>query len=80
MTTRCLASEPTNFDLPDWEWPKDLEEKHPPVRLDFILLSSSLVTRGGVVAGFDIDGTTRNMSDHFPMSASWEADRDYPLY
>lgn len=81
MSQHCLASEPTQFEVPDWEWPKSVGEKHPAVRLDFILVSTSLALGGRKLsAGFDVDQTTTNMSDHFPMSASWDADREYPLY
>jgi endonuclease/exonuclease/phosphatase family metal-dependent hydrolase len=81
MAQHCLASEPTKFKVPVWEWP-DIEELHPAVRLDYILVSFS-IARGGlkdVVAGFDVNLTTSNMSDHYPMSASWKTTETFPLY
>jgi endonuclease/exonuclease/phosphatase family metal-dependent hydrolase len=80
----CPATEPTNYST---EWPNlPNNEKHPFVRLDFILVSSALLTRrhrplqDTVKAYVDVTNRTKLMSDHFPMALEWFYDEDFDLF
>ncbi len=79
----CPASEPTKYST---EWP-DLPngEKHPFVRLDYILVSDALIEphdvhESPINAYIDHDNRTELMSDHFPMAMDWVLDRGYQLF
>lgn len=84
MQQFCSYTEPTRYNP---EWPEDLQDKldHPRIRLDYILLSQSLLrSRIGSSEGsqqatktlsftsyVDKTNITDYISDHYPVIVSW---------
>lgn len=58
------------------QWPLQ-NDSHPYIRLDFILLSRSILKNVGesrnspIKAGVDMSNVTEILSDHYPVYASW---------
>ena len=83
VKSTCPATEPTQYSM---EWP-DLPngEKHPAVRLDYVLLSPAIVQDSllgsEALRGFvESNNRTKLMSDHLPMSVEWGISGGYDLY
>jgi len=89
MQRQCAATEPTKYSS---EWPQlPNNEKHPFVRLDYILVSPAIVRDAeeshlGVLNGenfnafVEVTNATRHMSDHFPMEVRWAEKDGYDLF
>lgn len=89
MQKQCAATEPTRYSS---EWPKlPDDEKHPFVRLDYILVSPAVVrdarkSRLGVFddktfdAFVEVTNATQEISDHFPMEVRWAEKNGYDLF
>jgi len=78
MTTRCLKSVPTDFST---EWTTDVAKKHPPVRVDFALVSPAILRqgRGLVEAAVERTHLTGAISDHYPVELSFDIGEEYDL-
>jgi len=89
MQRQCAATEPTKYSS---EWPKlPGNEKHPFVRLDYILVSPAVirdaqVSQLGVLdnkkfnAFVEVTNDTEHISDHFPMEVRWAEKDGYDLF
>ena len=86
MQRYCAATEPTNFSA---EWPAlPTGEKHPFVRLDYILVSPAIVSdakltkRGNEIMSAFVERTnlTEGMSDHFPVTVRWSEKNSIDLF
>lgn len=69
MKTLCLKSEPTKY-TPEWPTLQD-RLKHPDIRLDYVLVSKSIVELGDVSSRIDMSPATDYLSDHYPITARW---------
>jgi len=89
MLQQCGKTEPTAYNP---EWPLT-EVVHPDIRLDYILISDSLLQdimfdsnqtekekeqMQPLIAGVDIEKRTHTISDHYPVFIRW-MDRHYLL-
>jgi hexosaminidase len=72
MAARCPFTEPTRYNP---EWPQDLSPPyaHPAIRLDYILVSKSVVEamNDNYVTGIEINNQTDYISDHYPVHVEW---------
>lgn len=81
MSARCRHSMPSNFS---GEWPLGgASAPHPPVRVDFVLLSAALLRdadKGVVHAGIDGSALASGLSDHLAMEVEWDEAQPFELF
>jgi hexosaminidase len=87
MKLSCSATEPTNYS---GEWPHMPNgDKHPRVRLDYILISPAVLNSSPQHAAgngnkfdayIDVSNSTQELSDHFPVSVSWKTRDGFEMF